>query len=252
MKDDSLDAQFLSRAEIATTEAELRNIIGESNAARREKRLTVTEHDVVLGFCRSKIRKLGPAITEHGAEARASTETDMDASAPSKAPLGHAIKDLVDAEVLDEPSLGAAQLVIREPALPVIDAARLGVAMKMWQQLGKVIEENTPQCITMIAGKPWRNAEFWRAARLAYGVDRPQIEKEYIEFAQGRATVTVRVNMGRRYASATGIAERTEKGKADAPMNHLAGLAYTRAANRATREVIGLGSKSAEEVDADD
>lgn len=247
------DAEHLTAIEKAQSEAEARNIGKEIG---RDHRLTAPVREALMEAVRLRLAQLAKsAKMEHFGkdgwkpekETEPSGSTLAAVSAPPKAPLGHALKDLVEAEVIDgEP----ASLVVREPAMPVIDPARLGVAMKYWQQLAKVIEDNTPECITIIQGKPFRNSEFWRAARLAYGIDRPTTESERIDFAAGRATITVRVNMGRRYASATGVCERAEKGKADAPMNTIQALAWTRAANRATRECIGLGSKSAEEVDA--
>jgi hypothetical protein len=238
-------------------ESEIRNIL--KNAAR-DHRLSTSEKDAILGVGRAKLRTLSLAAraAEHygvdGLTVTGSNAGPLPAglSVPAEviAAPGGTLKiregPIVEAELVEsEPT----HLIVREPALPVIDAANLGVALKMWQQLARVIEENTPECITIIGGKPWRNAEFWRTARLAYGADKPMLENEFQDYTNGRATCRVRLHMGRRQATATAIAERAEKGKADAPMNTLAGLAYTRALNRASREVIGLGTKSAEEVE---
>lgn len=247
-----VDEEHLQAIENAQTESDVRDA---QKAIGRDHRLAPTIKEALMEAGRLRIAQIGKqaTLTEKGAGAPVSTTSlpAQNAPAPSKAPLGHALKDLVEAEI-EEVEGKPVHLTVREPALPVIDAASLGVALKMWQQLGLVIEANTPEALVAIQGKKWRTAEFWRAARLAYGCDKPVLESQVLDYTNGRATIVVRLSMGRRIATCIAVAERSEKGKADAPMNTLAGLAYTRALNRASREVIGLGTKSAEEVDADD
>jgi len=241
----------------ANGEAETRNAL---RLVGRDHWLTEPQRDELLQHGRAKlglmaVAALGPQ--EHyskrgltklepgkGGGGSGSTPATEPASSPVAvvrgAPAPQTATDLVELEAVPYEAL---------PASPRFDAVKIGKAVQEWTDLANRIERTVPGCITQIQGKPWRNSEFWRVARLAYGVDRPMMTQERIDYAAGRAEIHIRCSLGPRSATAIGIAERAEKGKADAPMNTIVSLAYTRGINRASREVIGLGSKSAEEVE---
>jgi len=137
----------------------------------------------------------------------------------------------------------------------VMTAAEMGQAIADWNALAQAIEKNTPGAVKNIEVRgvkvPYRTATFWRAMRLAHNLEVTTRSKgSDSKEGTARAEVEVGWHDGKRVAREA-HASRSEKGKSESPMDFLAALAWTRAVNRATRELVGLGETemSAEEVD---
>lgn len=105
-----------------------------------------------------------------------------------------------------------------------------------------------------IQGKSFRKKSGWRKLNVAFNVSMDLLAEDYTYDEDGkirRAKVTVRATAPNgRHADGIGLCSRTER-RFTKPEHDIPATAYTRAANRASSDLYGLGEVSAEEMDYD-
>lgn len=234
---------YTTRIEDAQEEAELRNI---GREVGRDKTLTSGQMIALNARVSRKIEalKLSTTMEHYGKDGLTITT--------GKGEGGVALSA---AEPPQEQQIVAGVRTGSAPLAPqsAMTAAEMGRRIAAWNELAVAIEQSTKGAVKLIkvrgAEVPYRTATFWRAMRLAHNL-------EVRTVAEGSSPEGAHAEVEVSFPSGKGVmrsakALRTEKGKEEVPEDFLGALAWTRAVNRATRELVGLGETemSAEEVE---